>query len=72
MISNKHNNQKELKMARTRKRINKMQFQKQARRCEPLEPLSDEDKYIVKMSGYKKGLIGQTDEKIPRFANSFA
>ena len=71
MISNKHNNQKELKMARTRKRINKMHFQKQARRCEPLEPLSDEDKYIVKMSGYKKGLIGRTNEKIPRFANSF-
>ena len=58
-------------MARTRKRINKMHFQKQARRCEPLEPLSEEDKYIVKMSGYKKGLIGRTNEKIPRFANSF-
>tara|TARA_Y100000034_G_C6618127_1_gene269383 strand:- start:250 stop:429 length:180 start_codon:yes stop_codon:yes gene_type:complete len=59
-------------MARTRKRIKKMHFQKQARNCEPLEPLSEEDKYIVKMSGYKKGLIGQTNEKIPRFANSFA
>ena len=58
-------------MARTRKRINKMHFQKQARKCEPLEPLSEEDKYIVKMSGYKKGLIGQQHDKIPRLANSF-
>ena len=49
-----------------------MHFQKQARKCEPLEPLSEEDKYIVKMSGYKKGLIGRTNEKVPRFANSFA
>ena len=59
-------------MARTKQRINKMHFQKQSRSHEPLEPLSKEDKYIVKMSGYKKGLIGRTNEKVPRFANSFA
>ena len=57
-------------MARTRKRINKMHFQKQARKCEPLEPLSEEDKYIVKMSGYKKGLRRTAHDKIPRYASS--
>ena len=58
-------------MARTKQRIKKMHFQKQSRSHEPLEPLSEEDKYIVKMSGYKKGLIGRTNEKIRGFANSF-
>ena len=59
-------------MARTKQRINKMHFQKQARSHEPLEPLSEDDKYIVQMSGYKKRLIGQHEyEKIPRYANSF-
>ena len=58
-------------MARTKSRIKKMTFQKQTRNLQFLEPLSDNDKYIVKMSGYKKGLIGQTNEKIQRFANSF-
>jgi hypothetical protein len=48
-----------------------MTFQKQTRNIQPLEPLSEEDKYVVKMSGYKKGLIGQqANEKIPRYANS--
>jgi len=56
-------------MAKARNRINKMHFQKQARRCEPLEPLSEDDKYVVQMSGYKKGLR-TTHEKIPRYANS--
>jgi hypothetical protein len=48
-----------------------MTFQKQTRNLQLLEPLSEEDKYIVKMSGYKKGLIGQQHDKIPRLANSF-
>ena len=68
-ISNKLTEKRELKMAKARNRINKMHFQKQARRCEPLEPLSEDDKYIVQMSGYKKGLR-TTNEKIPRYANS--
>jgi hypothetical protein len=58
-------------MARTKSRIKKMTFQKQTRNLQLLEPLSEEDKYIVKMSGYKKGLIGQQHDKIPRLANSF-
>lgn len=58
-------------MARTKSRIKKMTFQKQTRNLQFLEPLSDNDKYIVKMSGYKKGLIGQQHDKIPRLANSF-
>jgi hypothetical protein len=58
-------------MARTKNRIKNMTFQKQTRNIQPLEPLSEEDKYVVKMSGYKKGLIGQqANEKIPRYANS--
>ena len=68
-ISNKLTEKRELKMAKARNRINKMHFQKQARRCEPLEPHSEDDKYIVQMSGYKKGLR-TTNEKIPRYANS--
>lgn len=68
-ISNKLTEKRELKMAKARNRINKMHFQKQARRCEPLEPLSEDDKYVVQMSGYKKGLR-TTNEKIPRYANS--
>ena len=56
-------------MARTKNRIKNMTFQKQTRNIQPLEPLSEEDKYVVKMSGYKKGLR-TTHEKIPRYANS--
>jgi|TARA_B110000967_G_C18877733_1_gene559340 hypothetical protein len=58
-------------MARTKNRIKNMTFQKQTRNIQPLEPLSEEDKYVVKMSGYKKGLMGQqSNEKIPRYAIS--
>ena len=56
-------------MARTKNRIKNMTFQKQTRNIQPLEPLSDNDKYIIEMSGYKKGLR-TTHEKIPRYANS--
>ena len=38
---------KEEKMARTRNRIKKMNFQIQERRVEELTPLSDDDKYII-------------------------
>jgi len=58
-------------MARTKRRIKSMKFQRQDRNLQHLEPLSEEDKYIVQMSGYKKGLIGhQRNENIPRYANS--
>ena len=43
-------------MARTKRRIKSMKFQRQDRNLQHLEPLSEEDKYIVQMSGYKKGL----------------
>ena len=57
---------KEEKMARTRNRIKKMNFQIQERRVEELTPLSDDDKYIIAMAGYQK-LIGKDYEDIPRF-----
>ena len=56
-------------MARTKNRIKSMKFQRQDRNPQNLEPLSEEDKYIVQMSGYRKGLR-TTHEKIPRYANS--
>jgi hypothetical protein len=68
-LSNQLNNKKEEKMARTKNRIKSMKFQRQDRNLQPLEPLSDNDKYIIEMSGYKKGLR-TTHEKIPRYANS--
>ena len=56
-------------MARTKSRIKSLKFQRQDRNPQNLEPLSEEDKYIVQMSGYRKGLR-TTHEKIPRYANS--
>jgi uncharacterized protein YcbK (DUF882 family) len=41
-------------MAKTKNRIKKLNFQRQERRME-LEPLSENDKYIIEMSGYRKG-----------------
>lgn len=59
-------------MARTKNRIKSMKFQRQNRNLQPLEPLSDNDKYIIEMTGYKKGLKRTTrDDKVPRLANSF-
>ena len=55
---------RETKMAKTKNRIKKMNFQKQSREY---EPLSEEHKYIIQMAGYKKELIGQiSDEDISR------
>ena len=42
-----YNKQKEEKMARTRNRIKKMNFQNQKRRIDKLKPLSEDDKYII-------------------------
>ena len=41
-------------MAKTKNRIKKLNFQRQARKVE-LQPLSDNDKYIIEMAGYRKG-----------------
>ena len=55
------NQRKELKMARTKNRIKKMTFQKQERTFH-YEPLSDDDKYIIEMAGYKRqGLTKNED-----------
>lgn len=50
-------------MAKTKNRIKKLNFQRQERRVE-LEPLSENDKYIIEMSGYRKGLMH--DEALQR------
>ena len=62
-----YHKKKEEKMAKTRNRIKKMNFQIQERKVEGLTPLSEDDKYIIEMAGYQK-LIGRTHENIPRFA----
>ena len=56
---------RETKMAKTKNRIKKMNFQKQSRKY---EPLSDNDKYIIQMAGYRKQeLTGRiSDENISR------
>ena len=53
-------------MAKTKNRIKKMNFQR-TNRVSKLEPLSDNDKYIIEMAGYKKDLIGQANENLSRF-----
>ena len=51
-------------MAKTKNRIKKMNFQKQSRKY---EPLSDNDKYIIRLAGYRKQEIrGRLDEDILR------
>jgi hypothetical protein len=48
-------------MARTKNRIKKMTFQTQERTLH-YEPLSDSDKYIIEMAGYKRqGLTKNED-----------
>ncbi len=55
---------RETKMAKTKNRIKKMNFQKQARKY---EPLSDNDKYIIELIGYdKRELRGRLHENISR------
>ncbi len=43
-------------MAKTKNRIKKMNFQTQSREY---EPLSDNDKYIIQLAGYRKELQGR-------------
>ena len=48
-------------MAKTRNRIKKMTFQTQERTFH-YEPLSDDDKYIIELAGYKRqGLTKNED-----------
>ena len=47
-------------------RIKKMNFQKQERRV--LEELSDNDKYIIELAGYRKDTLRSNYENLPRFA----
>ena len=53
-------------MAKTRNRIRKMNFQTRERIFEELEPLSENDKYIIEMAGYRKELMGKQHEDISR------
>ncbi len=44
-------------MAKTKNRFNKMNFQKQSRaKAFEYKPLSDNDKYIIRLAGYRKEL----------------
>ena len=47
-------------------RIKKMNFQKQERRV--LEELSDNDKYVIELAGYRKDTLRSNSEELPRFA----
>ena len=53
-------------MLSRKKRIKQMNFQIQERRIEQLSPLTEDDKYIIEMAGYKKDLIGRANENISR------
>ena len=51
-------------MQKLKNRIKKMNFQKQSR---TYQPLSDNDKYIIRLAGYRKQeLRGRLDEDILR------
>ena len=55
---------RETKMAKTKNRIKKMNFQTQTREY---EPLSENDKYVIELAGYRKQeLRGRLDEDILR------
>ena len=41
-------------------------------RVHQLEPLSENDKYIIEMAGYKKDLIGRANENISRLTGGSA
>ena len=53
-------------MAKTKNRIKKLNFQQQERRAK-LEPLSDNDKYIIELAGYKKDTLRSSYDNLPRF-----
>lgn len=47
-------------------RIKKMNFQRQERRI--IDKLSDNDKYIIELAGYRKDTLRRNYEDLPRFA----
>ena len=51
-------------MAKTKNRIKKMNFQTKARTEMP--KLTEDDKYIIEMSGYKKGIRRLPNENLHR------
>ena len=53
-------------MSKIQNRIKKMNFQKQERRV--LEELSDNDKYIIELAGYRKDTLRSNYENLPRIA----
>jgi len=53
-------------MSKMQNRIKKMNFQKQERRF--VEELSDDDKYIIEIAGYKKDTLRSNYENLPRVA----
>ena len=53
-------------MSKIQTRIKKINFQKQERRV--LEELSDNDKYIIELAGYRKDTLRSNYENLPRFA----
>ena len=57
---------KEDKMSSRKKRIKQMNFQKQERRF--VEELSDDDKYIIEIAGYRKDTLRSNYENLPRVA----
>ena len=53
-------------MSKMQNRIKKMNFQKQERKA--IEELSDNDKYIIELAGYRKDTLRSNYENLPRFA----
>ena len=53
-------------MLSRKKRIKQMNFQIQERRVAELAPLSDDDKYIIEMAGYRKTEGRTPNEDIQR------
>ena len=53
-------------MSKMQNRIKKMNFQKQERRF--VEELSDDDKYIIEIAGYRKDTLRSNYENLPRVA----
>ena len=53
-------------MSKIQNRIKKMNFQKQERRV--LDELSDNDKYVIELAGYRKDTLRSNYEEFPRFA----
>ncbi len=47
-------------------RIKKMNFQRQERRI--IDELSDNDKYVIELAGYRKDTLRSNYEDLPRFA----